>query len=139
MPSLYRFRSSPRSFRVVYMQPSHLLFELASVALSCRDRESLLKTFAARAAAVFQASAVVIWSRHPQAGKLSLSASWSETGSHFAINSAKTYAALDRLAESQEASVIHSSEIGPDSLPHLEKQFHSHVTAALYSPIRSVE
>ena len=121
------------------MQPSHQLFELASVALSCRDRESLLKTFAARAAAVFQATAVVIWLRLPPARKLSLSASWSESGSHFAIRFDETYPALDRLAESREPLVINSSEISPDSLSHLDKQFHSQLTAALYSPIRSVE
>ena len=121
------------------MQPRQQVFELASVALSCRDRETLLKTFAARAASVFQATAVVIWSRHPQTRKLSLSASWSESGSHFATRFAEAYAALDRLAEANEPFVLNSSGINPDSLPHLDEQFHSSLTAALYSPIRSVE
>lgn len=121
------------------MESCHQLFELASVALSCRDRESLLKTFAARAAVIFQATAVVIWSRHPQAKKLSLSASWSEKGSHFAIRFAEAYSALDRLAESHEPRAFNSSDISLELLSHLDKQFHSHVTAALYSPVRSVE
>jgi RND family efflux transporter MFP subunit len=121
------------------MQPSHQLFELASVALSCHDRESLLKTFAARAAALFQATAVVIWLRHPHAKKLSLSASWSESGSHLATRFAESDAALDRLAESNEPLVLNSSAITPDWLAHLDKQFHSRLTALLYAPIRSVE
>jgi RND family efflux transporter MFP subunit len=121
------------------MQPSHPVFELASVALSCRDRESLFKTFSVRAAAVFQATAVVLWTRHPQGQNLSVSASWSETGSQFAIRSAETSSALERFAESRGPVVLDSAELRSVSLAHLDEQFQSQLKAALYCPIRSVE
>src|SRR5208283_4494860 len=58
---------------------------------------------------------------------------------HFAIRFNEMHAALGRLAESCEPFLINTSEISADSLPHLDKQFHSHLTAALYCPIRTVE
>jgi hypothetical protein len=43
------------------METSSALFELASVALACRDQDTLLKTFAARVGATLGARAVFVW------------------------------------------------------------------------------
>lgn len=48
------------------MEPSSDLFDLATIYYSCRDTDTLLKTFASRLAASFEARAVLVWLREKE-------------------------------------------------------------------------
>lgn len=52
------------------MQRTSELLELASVALACRDPDTLLKTFSSRTGTALDARAVLVWLNNPQTNKL---------------------------------------------------------------------
>ena len=66
------------------MEPSSALLELAGVSLACRDRETLLKTFAARLGPELHARAVLIWLAAKDQDGFSCRARWTEPGERLA-------------------------------------------------------
>jgi RND family efflux transporter MFP subunit len=124
------------------METTNALFELASVSLSCRDRETLLKTFAVRTGTLLGAKAVALWLKNPERGTLVSAAVWADSGSRYglrAVNGERGKGILEQVLESSKATHLGSNASLLDTLVHLEPNFRAGLTAALYSPIRSVQ
>jgi GAF domain-containing protein/multidrug resistance efflux pump len=124
------------------MSTGHDLLELASVALACRDSDSLLKIFAARATSVCDVQAALVWLRDPATAKLVCAANRSEIGSESPViypNGKGASAFLQECCETREVRRIDSRESLSSRLLHLEGNARSQLTSALYAPIHTVE
>ena len=118
------------------MEPASALLELAGVSLACRDRETLLKTFAARLGSELHARAVLIWlaAKDQDEGGFSCRARWSEPGERLApVPETVTEGVLSALSEDGASARRYSSaEIDPEQLVHLEESQRGKVKTALY-------
>lgn len=124
------------------MSTVHDLFELASVALACRDRDSLLKTFAARATTVCDVQAALVWLNDPASQKLTCAVSRSANGANIAVrlsSGSGASACLRECCETGKVRHIDSRDMLSSRILHLENEFRSQLTSALYTPIRAVE
>src|SRR5690348_18250782 len=68
------------------MQTTSALFELATVSLACRDRDTFLKNFSARVGAELGARAVLVWTYNTEADEPELACRmcWTQPGEPFA-------------------------------------------------------
>ena len=116
------------------MEPSTALLELAGVSLACRDRETLLKTFAARLGPELQARAVLIWLAPKGEDGFSCRARWAEPGERLGpVAESVNEGVLSELSEDGAAARRYSSaEIEPEQLVHLEESQRGKVKTALY-------
>ena len=123
------------------MEPSTALLELAGVSLACRDRETLLKTFAARLGPELQARAVLIWLAAKGEGGFSCRARWAEPGERLApVAEAVTEGVLSELSEGGSAARRYSSaDIEPEQFVHLEESQRGKVKTALYVTLHGSE
>jgi RND family efflux transporter MFP subunit len=118
------------------METSAALFELASVSLACRDQDTLLKTFAARAGAILGARAVLVWVSDPAGEGLVCRMRWTEPGER--LNSANGTVGDGLLAEvfeSGEARVVGGGEVADSDLSHLDEASRGRVKSAVYAPL----
>jgi RND family efflux transporter MFP subunit len=120
------------------MEPSSALLELAGVSLACRDRETLLKTFAARLGPELQARAVLIWLAAKDEDGFSCRARWTEPGERLApIPENVTEGVLSELSEDGASARRYSAaEIDPGQLVHLEESQRGKVKTALYAVLQ---
>lgn len=124
------------------MPTTHDLFELASVAMSYRDQESLLNSFAARVAAVCGAKAVLVWLKNSRDQKLICAANRFDSGKdtrQALSNGSGGNGTLREWSDHKESIRIEAREILGTQLVHFESDFRSQITSALYSPIRTVQ
>ena len=120
------------------METSSALFELAAVSLACRDQDTLLKTFAARAGAALGARAVLIWtaSQEGEETKLVCRMRWTEPGERFnAAEEAVENGLLTEVFDSAETRRLAGREISEEDLSHLDEASRSRIKSALYVPI----
>jgi GAF domain-containing protein len=123
------------------MEPSTALLELAGVSLACRDRETLLKTFAARLGPELQARAVLIWLAPKGEDGFSCRARWAEPGERLGpVSESVNEGVLSELSEDGAAARRYSSaEIEPEQLVHLEESQRGKVKTALYVTLHGAE
>ena len=123
------------------MEPSSALLELAGVSLACRDRETLLKTFAARLGSELQARAVLIWLAARDQDGFSCRARWAESGERLApVPDTVNEGILSELSEDGGSTRRYSSaEIDPEQLLHLEESQRGKVKTALYVTLHGAE
>ena len=120
------------------METSSALFELAAVSLACRDQDTLLKTFAARAGAALGGRAVLVWTPDPEAEETELvcRARWTEPGERFsAVEENVDDGLLTEVFESAEARRFGGREIAATEFSHLDDATRARVKSALYAPI----
>jgi RND family efflux transporter MFP subunit len=120
------------------METSSALFELAAVSLVCRDQDTLLKTFAARAGAALGGRAVFVWTPDSEAEETELvcRAHWTESGERFGVvEESVDNGFLTQVFESTETQRLAGREIAAAELSHLDKATRAHVKSALYAPI----
>ena len=116
------------------MEPSSALLELAGVSLACRDRETLLKTFAARLGSELQARVVLIWLAVKDENGFSCRARWAESGERLTpVPETINEGLLSELSEDGASARRYSSaEIDPEQLLHLEESQRGKVKTAVY-------
>ena len=118
------------------MESSPAVFELASLVLACRDRDTLLKTFAARLGAVLGARGVLVWLLSPDTQELTCAACWAELGERFAASGVPSdQGLLADVLETGETRRLAKEELQDLKLDHLEPSTRPRVKSALYTAI----
>jgi len=118
------------------METSAALLELASVSLACRDQDTLLKTFAARAGATLDARAVLVWVSDPAEDGLVCRTRWSEPGERLSpAAGAANNGLLAEVLESGETRLAGADDMAPDGLAHLDEASRSRVKSGVYAPL----
>src|ERR1700676_4377963 len=114
------------------------LFEMASLSLACRDLETLLRTFAARAAAALDAQAVLVWV-NDQAGM-----DWTcrESCSNprpvarlIAGNGTLKIGFIKDVYDSKTARRLSGQDLAAAPLVHLQEDFRAQISSVLYLPL----
>ncbi|HUO33862.1 MAG TPA: GAF domain-containing protein [Candidatus Acidoferrum sp.] len=114
------------------MESSSELFELASVSLACRDRETLLKTFAARTGGILGARAVLVWLYDPQEEGLECQARWTEPGEKWTPSeNGEGEGILSDVFETRKSRRLGSNEWEDGDFDHLETSSRARVKTAL--------
>lgn len=114
------------------MESSSELFELASVSLACRDRETLLKTFAARAGGILGARAVLVWLYEPAAEGLECQARWTEPGEKWNLSdNGDGQGILTEVFETRKNRRLGSNEWEDGDFAHLENSARGRVKTAM--------
>src|SRR5580693_7546460 len=128
------------------METSSALFELASVALACRDQDTLLKTFAARVGATLGARAVFVWanaasngsggSHGPEASGLVCRMRWNEPGERLVpLGEAVSEGLLAEIHESAATRRFGGKEVADDGFEHLDDASRVRVKSALFASL----
>lgn len=121
------------------MEITSALFELATVSFACRDRDTFLKTFSARAGAALGARTVLIWEANGGSGELTCRARWSEPGERFApVEEPVQNGFLSAIRRSARARRLSAQEVDDEDLSHLDEASRSGVRSALYASIPGV-
>lgn len=111
-------------------------FEIASISLACRDRQTLLKTFAVRLGAMLGARGVLLWLASPDSAELVCEAGWSEAGENFApLQESATEGILAEVLESGVTRRVGRQEVDTAEFAHLEETGRLRVKSALYGII----
>jgi len=122
------------------MDTSAAHFELASISLACRDRDTLLRTFAARLGTMLAARGVLLWLDSTKAEGLACGASWMESGEKFSpAEEFPSDGLLAEVFESADTRRVGKQEINVEELGHLEKGSRVRVKSALYAVIPGTE
>ncbi|MGC1201917.1 MAG: GAF domain-containing protein, partial [Candidatus Acidiferrales bacterium] len=122
------------------MDSSSALFELASVSLACRDQDTLLKMFAARAGATLGARTVLIWLRDAQSEELLCRARWNEPGERASAgDGAVSEGILAEVFESGETRRLNSREAASETFEHLQEASRAHIKSALYAALPAAQ
>src|SRR6201988_2571514 len=111
------------------METSSALFELAGVALACRDQDTLLKTFAARVGATLGARAVLVWtnaasngsggSHGTEASGLVCRMRWNEPGERLVpLPEAVSEGLLAEIPQSAATRRFGGKEVADDDFEH---------------------
>jgi GAF domain-containing protein len=123
------------------MQTTSALFELATVSLACRDRDTFLKSFSARLGAELGAKAVLVWTANPEAEETEFvcGMSWAQPGEHFTpAEEPVRDGLLSDASASAGARRLGAGEFAKDDLSHLDETSRKHVRCGLYAPIPGV-
>jgi GAF domain-containing protein len=117
------------------METTSALFDLATVSLACRDRDTFLKMFSARTGAALGARAVLIWVANAEA-ELVCRARWSEPGERLGpVEEPVQNGLLSSVRDSAGARRLGPREVTAEDLSHLDDASRSRVRSALYTPI----
>ena len=122
------------------METTSALFELATVSLACRDRDTFLKTFVARVGVELSAKAVLVWATGTEVGepKLVCRMRWSEPGERFTpIDEPVLNGLLSEVCDSRKTRRLTARQ-AVEGLSHLDEASRSRVRSALYAPIPGV-
>jgi RND family efflux transporter MFP subunit len=111
-------------------------FEIASISLACRDRQTLLKTFAVRLGTMLGARAVLLWLALPDSAELACEASWFEAGEKFTpVQEPATEGILAEVLELGATRRVGKQELDTVEFAHLEETGRLRVKSALYGII----
>ena len=115
------------------MEASSALFELATIYYSCRDVDTLLKTFATRVGGAVGARAVLVWILNDTGDGLVCRGRWSEPGERFdPAGDAVSEGVLAEVLEDGETRSFSAKENDPGELLHLQEASRTRVKSALY-------
>jgi RND family efflux transporter MFP subunit len=116
------------------MEPSSPLFELASVSLACRDRETLLKTFAARAGGILGARAVLVWLYDVRSEGLECRTRWTEPGERLGPSeNGASEGVLAEVFETKRSRRLGSKDLEEEEFEHIEKSSRDRLRTALFA------
>jgi hypothetical protein len=114
------------------------LFEIASLSLACRDPETLLRTFAARAAAALDAQAVLVWIKYQEGMGWACRESCSKPHAIARLISGNGTLKIDfikEVYESKAALRLSGQDIAAAPLVHLQEDFRAQISSVLYLPL----
>lgn len=120
------------------MQTTSALFELATVSLACRDRDTFLKNFSARIGAELGARAVLVWTCNPEADEPELACRmcWTQPGERFAPAAESVVdGLLSEIAASAASRRLTKKDLARDELSHLDEPCRGRLHSALYASI----
>ena len=101
---------------------SSALLDLAGVSLACRDQDTLLKTFAARAGAAIDARAVFIWLGASDGQGLSYRVRWTDTEERFnPAGDTVIDGFLSEISKTGKMLRLNVNDFFPDALSHLDQ------------------
>jgi RND family efflux transporter MFP subunit len=114
------------------------LFEIASLSLACRHSETLLETFAARAAAELDAQAVLVWVNDQEGMGWACRESCSKPRAVARLitgNGTLKNGLIREVYESKAARWLCGQDIAAAPLVHLQEDFRAQIRSALYLPL----
>jgi GAF domain-containing protein len=120
------------------METTSALFELATVSLACRDRDTFLKNFSARIGAALGAKAVLVWTAGPGAEEPGFVCRlcWAEPGERFTpVEEPVHDGLLSEASASASARRLSARELSSADYSHLEEASRRQVQSALYAAI----
>lgn len=120
------------------MEAASALFDLATVSLACRDRDTFLKNFSARIGAALSAKAVLVWTTNPEADEPELLCRmcWSQPGERLTpAEEAVRNGLLSQMCASTGARRLGRAELNAEDLSHLDEASRSRIQTALYASI----
>ncbi|HKS67291.1 MAG TPA: efflux RND transporter periplasmic adaptor subunit [Candidatus Acidoferrales bacterium] len=123
------------------METSSALFELATVSLACRDRDTFLKNFSTRIGGELGAKAVLVWTVNPAAEEIEFvcGISWAHPGEHFTPSEERVRdGLLSEACASTGARRITPGDFANDDFSHLDETSRGHVRSGLYAQIPGV-
>lgn len=124
------------------METTSALFELATVSLACRDQDTFLKNFSARAGAVLGARAVLVWrtGTEEREAQLVCRTRWAEPGEPFAPREEPVEnGLLSEVCNSATARRLGARDVAREDFGHLDEASRARVKSALYASIPGVE
>jgi GAF domain-containing protein len=124
------------------METTSALFELATVSLACRDQDTFLKNFSARAGVALGAGAVLVWTTSSEDGEAELVCRmrWAEPGEPFApIEEPVENGLLSEVCNSATARRLSARDVAREDFGHLDEASRRRVKSALYASIPGVE
>jgi len=120
------------------MRADSNLFELASIALACRELQTLLRAFAVHAETVLEAQAVLVWLNDPETGGLVCRESGGTPRTverAIAKAGAVKTGLLKEVCHANAPRRLNAQAIAAAPLDHLEESFRGRVHSALYLPL----
>jgi len=118
------------------METSPAHFELAALALACRDRGTLFKAFAARLGTILGARGALIWTTSPESEELQCATCWTEPGEKLSpAAESPSEGFLFEILEAAETRRLGKQDLDDVELDHLSESAQSHVKSALYAVI----
>jgi GAF domain-containing protein len=124
------------------METTSTLFELATVSLACRDRDTFLKSFSAQVGAALGAKAVLVWTANAEAEETELVCRicWSQPGEHYTpIREPVQNGLLSEARASTAARRLGPRDLGAEDFSHLEETSREQIQFALYARIPGVK
>lgn len=123
------------------MQTASALFELATVSLACRDRDTFLKNFSARVGGELSARAVLVWTSESDGEKPQLACGfcWAQPGEGIApVVGAVADGLLSEIYASPKPRRLSRRDFDPDDLSHLDESARPRIQSALYAAIPGI-
>jgi RND family efflux transporter MFP subunit len=118
------------------METTAALFELASVSLACRDRDTLMRTFAARVASILGARAVLMWVKDSESDGLLCRARWTDPGERISpADEPVSEGLLADVLESGRVKALGGRSVAAADLAHLGEASRGRIKSALYSSL----
>jgi RND family efflux transporter MFP subunit len=114
------------------------LFEMASLSLACRDLETLLRTFAARAAVALDAQAVLVWVNDQAGTGWTCRESCSKPRAVerlIAGNGTIKNGFIKDVYDSKAARRLSGQDLAAAPLVHLQEDFRAQISSVLYLPL----
>src|ERR1700719_4895704 len=114
------------------------LFEMASLSLACRDLETLLRTYAARAAAALDAQAVLVWVNDQAGTGWTCRESCSKPRAVerlIAGNGTIKNGFIKDVYDSKAARRLSGQDLAAAPLVHLQEDFRAQISSVLYLPL----
>jgi GAF domain-containing protein len=116
------------------METSPAHFELAALALACRDRGTLFKAFAARLGSILGARGALIWTTAAKSEEIQCVTCWTEPGERFSpAGHPPSEGFLFEILEAGETRRLGKQDLADAELDHLAESARSHVKSALYA------
>lgn len=118
------------------METSPAHFELAALALACRNYGTLFKAFAARLGTILGARGTLIWTTSTESGELQCVTCWTEPGEKLSpAAQSPSQGFLFEILEAGETRRLGKQDLAHAELDHLAESAQSHVKSALYAVI----
>lgn len=114
------------------------LFEMASFSLACRDVETLLRTFAARAAAALDAQAALVWVKDHEATVWACRENCCKprgVAKLIAGNGTLNIGLIDEVYDAKTAMRLSGQALAAVPLVHLREDFRAQISSVLYLPL----
>jgi RND family efflux transporter MFP subunit len=122
------------------METSSALVELGSVFFACRDRDTLLKTFAARTATTLGARAAFLWLAQDKRNALLCRARWTEPGERLApVGDPVTEGILVSVIGTSSVLRVAGADLDRGQFGQFPAEQRSAIQSALYAPLPGPE
>jgi GAF domain-containing protein/biotin carboxyl carrier protein len=123
------------------METASALFELATVSLACRDRDTFLKNFSARIGAALGAKAILVWTAEPNEEERGFVCRlcWTQAGEYFTpLQDPVQDGLLSEACAASGSRRLTAKDCSATDFSHLDESSRDRVQTALYAAIPGI-